>query len=155
MKAFKFKLAPVLRIRRHEEEQQRLKFAKVRQQQQNLEDELTRVHQEIERHNRGSAEDMAGPDSGDAQRMQHRKLNVHFNYLQDLHQRVWDLKQEIREIKKEVEKERQALVSANKRVKVLENLESQQRMQFLERVDKLEEKQLNEIATQRYNWQRR
>ncbi|MGM0587468.1 MAG: flagellar export protein FliJ [Bacteroidota bacterium] len=153
MKAFKFKLAPVLRVRRHEEEQQRMKFAKVRQRQQDLQDELENVHQEIERHNRGSAEEMER--SSGEQRMQHRKLNVHFNYLQDLHQRVYDLKKQLQEIKKEVEKERKALVSANKRVKVLENLESQQRMQFLERVDKLEEKQLNEIATQRYNWQRR
>jgi flagellar FliJ protein len=153
MKAFKFKLAPVLRVRRHEEEQQRMKFAKVRQRQQNLLDELDKVYQEIERHNRGSAEEMER--SNGEQRMQHRKLNVHFNYLQDLHQRVHGLKTQLQEIKKEVEKERKALVSANKRVKVLENLESQQRMQFLERVDKLEEKQLNEIATQRYNWQRR
>jgi flagellar FliJ protein len=152
MKAFKFKLAPVLRVRRHEEEQQRMKFARVRQKQQRLEDELENVHQEIERHNRGSADAV---ESAGGQRMQHRQLNVHFNYLQDLHQKIWNLKLQIKEVSKEVEKERKALVSANKRVKVLENLESQQRMQFLERVDKLEEKQLNEIATQRYNWQRR
>lgn len=152
MKAFKFKLAPVLRVRRHEEEQQRLKFARVRQKQQKLQDELEDVQQEIERHNRGSAEEVVETEG---QRMQHRRLNVHFNYLQDLHQRVFNLKNQIRQVSVEVEKERKALVSANKRVKALENLESQQRMQFLEHVDRLEEKQLNEIATQRYNWQRR
>lgn len=150
MKKFKFKLEPVLRVRRHEEKQQQQAYARVLQQKKSLEEErqqtLDQLHAFNERRN-------AGVGGGGGQRTVHMRQAL--AYVEQQHQQLWDLDRRINEVEKELEKERKKLIEANKKVKVMENLESKERMRFLEHVEHLEEKALNEISIQRYNWHRR
>lgn len=151
MKKFKFELEPVLRVRRHQEEQQRQAFARVQKKKINLQEQLQRTYNRIEEYNQLINTKATGTDSA----MGVARYQQQYSYLEEEHNRIWRLKQQIKEVQKELDKERKKLIEANKKVKILENLESKKRMLFLEEVDRLEQKQLNEVATQRYNWQRR
>ena len=75
--------------------------------------------------------------------------------MEDQHNRLLNIDNKIKRVEDKQEKERKRLIEANKKTKILENLESKQRVRFFEDMERLEQKELNEIAIQRYNWQRR
>ena len=147
MKRFEFELKSVLRVRRHQEELQRQKFASARKKRQELEQRKASIEQEVAQCNdrRNRAVDGSTPVS-------HRQ---HYSYLHQQQQAVRDLEQQIAKAEQQVEQERTKLVEANKKTRILENLEAKQKAAFHQKVERLEQKQINEIATQRFNWQRR
>lgn len=142
---FEFGLETVLRIRSHEEnEQMRIYGDHVR---------TTEALKSTQGNVRNQLQTLAD---------QHRTLaggtkNIrsHYAYLHDLHQQDHELDGEIRKAKEAAEKERLKLVEANKKTKVLEKLKERQRLEFIKELERKEQLEQNEMATIRYNYNRR
>lgn len=147
MKKFKFKLDTVLRVRRHKEEKARQKLADLRRRKMRLETQKSEINGDLKafHNNRDEQVDRQTP-------VQHRQQ---YSYIHEQHKQIKQLDNKIENLAKQVAEQRKKLIEANKQTKILSNLKSKHKMNFLEEVDRLEQKQLNEIATQRYNWKRR
>ncbi|TNE71799.1 hypothetical protein EP331_08460 [bacterium] len=136
---FKFRLAAVLRIRKHQEQLQKQAFAKVVQKKVLLEDKKAEMQDELGAYVNSSN--------------QHIGKN-HFEYIQTRHVSIFNLKNRIKKADAEVERERMKLLEARKKTMALENLESKQKITFMQELDRSEQIQMNEIATQRFNRER-
>lgn len=143
MKKFKFKLAPVLRVREHEEEQQKMRYASVLQKKTQLEQRAEQLVQEIETVN---ARDIRTDEV-----LRPTTFQQHYADIHEKHKKLKQVRQEVSRAEKEVEAERQKLVEANKRTKMIKTLESKEKETFFKELQRLEQNQLNEIATQMYN----
>lgn len=148
MKKFKFRLDSVLRVRRHEEEQQRQRHARVVRQRQELEELREETVSRLRSFNERRNNRVGNPQSPFLMRQE-------LSFMEDQHNRLLNIDNKIKRVEDKQEKERKRLIEANKKTKILENLESKQRVRFFEDMERLEQKELNEIAIQRYNWQRR
>lgn len=147
MKKFKFKLETVLRVRRHREEKARQELADLRRRKMRLESQKHEINGHLQTFNNNRDEQIDGQTP-----IQHRQQ---YSYIHDQHQQIKQLDNKIDHLAKQVNDKRKKLIEANKQTKILSNLKAKHKMNFLEEVDRLEQKQLNEIATQRFNWQRR
>jgi len=147
MKKFNFKLETVLRVRRHREEKERQKLANLRRKKMRLEAQKSDINSDLQTFHTNRDEQIDGQSP-----IQHRQQ---YSYIHEQHQQMKQLDNKIDHLAKEVDDQRKKLIEANKQTKILKNLKSKHKMRFLEEVDRIEQKQLNEIATQRFNWQRR
>ncbi len=143
MKKFKFKLAPVLRLREHEEEQQKMRYAAALQKKTNLEERAEQITREIDTVNER--------DIRTNEVLRPTTFQQHYADIHEKHKKLKQVRHDISKSEKEVEAERLKLVEANKRTKMIKTLESKEKETFFKELQRLEQNQLNEIATQMYN----
>ncbi len=139
---FRFKLETVLKIRAHEEnmEKQRLGLAlnewqALKEQQKNLESSLTDVHSQFIQH---SELDMV-------------KMKQYYGFIHDQHATINKLDHEMETAEEKVNEQRKRLLEANKKTRMLEKLKEKERMRYRQDLERTEQFELNEIATQRFN----
>lgn len=137
MKNFKFKLETALKVRRHREMQQQQAFAKVARKKQHLENQRDFATDSLHVY-------------AETQTESRLIRPTHFTWLLDKHQQVFRLEQHIKKAEIEVENERKILLHAMTRTKVLENLKTKHKMLFISELEKEEQKEMNEIATNRF-----
>lgn len=136
---FEFTLKTVLRVRKHQEQLQKQAFAKVVQKKVALEDRKQQVKTDLQAYT-SSPNSVMG--------------KAHFEYIQSNHTQIFNLNNHIKKADADVERERKKLLEARQKTMALENLESKQRVEFIREQDRLEQIQMNEIATQRFNRER-
>lgn len=136
---FTFTLKTVLRVRKHQEQVQKQALAKVVQKKFALEDRKDEVNTELVTYTNSPLQTMG---------------KLHFEYIQSRHSQMFNLSNRIKKVDVDVDRERKKLMEARQKTKALENLESKQRIEFIYELDRAEQIQMNEIATQRFNRER-
>lgn len=139
---FKFKFDSLLSVRQHEQEMQRLEYARTLRALYNLQQEKSQISEVLDQYNKNFTINTPDGRFGMIQ---------HYNFIQQSHQKIWELDKAIRRAEDEAEKERLKLVEANKKMKMLEILETKERKDFIVAMERLEQKEMNEVATQLFN----
>jgi len=139
---FRFKLETVLKIRKHEEELQKQKLGVIMQRKQLINSRLQKVQSVMT--------DMNDQYLSKSQ-MDVRNLRGYYASLQDKQEVIWDLRQQLAETDKEIIKQRNVLLEANRKTQMLEKLKSKALLTFVQEMDRKEQVELNEMATQKYN----
>ncbi len=143
MKRFSFKLEQVLKIRIHEEELQKQVFARHMQQMIKLKEQYEEVRAELDLYSEEHERHTALKSPGEYQR--------HYVFIQSRQQELARLGREIDLVKERTELERKKLIVANQKTRILENLKEKKRLEYLKEADQVEQKVMNEIATQRFH----
>ncbi|HKJ46944.1 MAG TPA: flagellar FliJ family protein [Balneolales bacterium] len=139
---FRFKLETVLKIRKHEEELQKQKLGVIMQRKQLINSRLQKIQSVMTEMN-----DQYLSKS----QMDVRNLRGYYASLQDKQEVIWDLRQQLAETDKEIIKQRNVLLEANRKTQMLEKLKSKALLTFVQEMDRKEQVELNEMATQKYN----
>ena len=139
---FRFKLETVLKIRKHEEELQKQKLGVIMQRKQLINSRLQKVQSVMT--------DMNDQYLSKSQ-MDVRNLRGYYASLQNKQEVIWDLRQQLAETDKEIIKQRNVLLEANRKTQMLEKLKSKALLTFVQEMDRKEQVELNEMATQKYN----
>lgn len=139
---FKFRFDSVLTVRKHEEELQKQKFANALRTKYHLENQIAEISEVMEKYNNAFENKLPSGRLG---------IMQHYAHIQDSQQKIWELKNAVNRAEEEVERERLKLIEVNKKTKMLEILEKKERKSFIQEMERVEERQLNEIATQLFN----
>jgi len=149
MSAFHFRLTTLLRLRLAERDERRSDLAKalaaaeiLRGQHIELETERTE--------NLALLREVSSPGGGNVDRL----IHAH-RYAAILKARATQLVAQEAQVEREIERRRQILVEADRQVRVLEKLEARQQAEHRRRADRLEAKQLDEVALTGFDRQRR
>ena len=143
MAKFKFRLATLLRLREAARDQRRAQLAQAYRADEIIEQERTRVAgelREVERQSRRAA----APGRLDVDRLLETR-----RYELVLQSQDQQLAQQHQAVQTEVERRRQALVDANRQVRVLETLHQKQLDHHRREENRQEIKQLDEMAGRR------
>lgn len=141
MKKYSFELDTVLKVRSYREKLQQQNYARALQKQKTLEQRKQSIEQELKAY-------------AEYSNQQRGSLNArHFQYIQERQQQIFKMNDRIAQAKKNAEAERKKLLEARKKTQVMENLEHQHKLAWMKEYEREEQKQMNEIATIRYNRQ--
>jgi flagellar export protein FliJ len=138
---FKFRLGGVLKIRKHEENQQQKVLAVELRKVLETEQNIRKTEQEM----REFAETPL------PERITGQEFNQRNSYLHGMHKEKLELETELKKRQLEAEKQRVKLVEFYRKSKSLENLEQRQKVHFVYEQNRLETLELSEIATIRFN----
>jgi len=147
MKKFKFKFETLKNVREHKKKIQQQKLARAEKKKMQIEHDIRQLEESVAVSNQQRNQELTNYNAA-----KHRQ---HYSYLHDNYKQIQSLNNQLNKVNGEVEKERKKLIQLSKKTKILENLEARQRTAYLEEMDRMEQKQLNEVAIQQYNWQRR
>lgn len=139
---FKFSLAPVLKVRKHQEKIQKQKLAKKVSEQQ----KISNLQQEVQ----GKLQRFLNDDD------QAEAANIHLirqrsEHLNQVHQKMETLSKELDEAEIEVSEQREKLASAHKKLHILEKVREFEKGLFTDHMSKEEQKFMDEIATQSFS----
>lgn len=140
MSKFKFRLATLLRLRESARDQRRSQLAEAYQAEEALLEQRRRVGEELAGLMR-ECRDVAGPGQLDLDRLLDAR-----RYEVTLRAEQQDLSQKHEAVRAEVDRRRQALVEANRAVRVLELLRDKQREQHREGERIRAIKEMDEVA---------
>jgi flagellar protein FliJ len=142
---FKFKLNALLRVRRHQENIQKRFLAEAMRVVQNLETQILETAQELTDFSKQESPLAVTPG----------RIEMRYAYIHQLHKQRFDLEKDLKKARDEAEKQRLKLVELHRKTKILENLEAKKQLEFIQEENRLEMLELNEIATIRFNRNRR
>lgn len=139
---FKFSLAPVLKVRKHQEKIQKQKLAKKVSEQQ----KISELQQEVQ----GKLQQFLNDDE------QTQAANIHMirqrsAHLNQVHQKMDTLSKELNKAEVKVSEQREKLAFAHKNLHILEKVREFEKSLYTERVAKEEQKFMDEIATQSFS----
>jgi flagellar FliJ protein len=140
MSAFRFRLETLLRLRLADRDQRRADLVKAQRAENALLDQAEALAQE-QGANQELSRQWASPGAADVDR-----LIASHRYELVLRTRSQQLAAQIQQVRGEVERRRQALVEADRQVRVLEKLRERQQLAHHMREEKREQKQLDERA---------
>lgn len=140
MSSFRFRLQTLLRLRLADRDQRHGELAKAQRAEDALRSQADRLALE-QVQTQQLARELASPGEADVDRL----IAAH-RYDLVLRSRAHQLAEQIVEVHREVERRREALVEADRQVRVLEKLRDKQRAAHLAGEAKLEQKQLDERA---------
>lgn len=141
MMKFKFSLEPVLKIREHEETLQQQRLAKKMSEKRRLIEKRS----ELEKKLKGHLEDA---DRKEFESL--HNLRRHRAHIQEVHQQMNRLNDSLRIVEKAVNKERNKLAKVHKKRHMLEKIKEEERVEFLEKISRQQQKVMDEIATQSF-----
>jgi flagellar export protein FliJ len=140
--AFKFSLESVLKVRKHEEKIQKQKLAKELMKKKKIDDVKEDVQIKLK--------NLLDNDGlNEAQNIQ--KIQRHGRHLLQTHELIQKLHSESMEAEKEVGKVRKNLASAHKSRHILEKLKEVEQSGFSRKLQRDEQKTMDEIATQSFS----
>lgn len=139
---FKFSLDPVLKVRKHQEKMQKQKLA----------EEVARQNQ-INAIRNQEQEKLNGYLESSEEKETKTILEVkrHTSHLESVHQRMVSLSKELDQASEKVKKEQQKLASAHKDLHIMEKVRDFEHSLFSDRMNKEEQKFMDEIATQSFS----
>jgi flagellar protein FliJ len=145
MANFRFRLETLLKVRRDQRDVQRQQYAKALEAQKILADQITQIDQDI-KDTHSIMRTNAAPGAIDVDRL----LRIH-RYELLLQAQRQQLEQQAERVAQEVERRRQALIHADREVRLLEKLREKQLEAFQREHDRREQKLLDEIAQHTHN----
>lgn len=140
--AFKFSLESVLKVRKHEEKIQKQKLAEELMKKKKIDDVKNEVHSKLKSF-------LDNDEFGEAQNIQ--KIQRHGRHILQTHELIQKLNSESAEAEKLVSKVRNNLASAHKSRHILEKLKEVEHSGFSMRLQRDEQKTMDEIATQSFS----
>jgi flagellar export protein FliJ len=138
---FVFPLKTVQRVRRHEEAARKKALAEAMRQVQEIEENIARIGDELFQFSR---QPMSATFSA-------TQMEARYAYIHGLHKERHELDGALTKAKAVAEKERLKLVDAHRKTKILDNLEAKKRLEWFNEENRLEQLELNETATIRFN----
>lgn len=140
--AFKFSLESVLKVRKHEEKIQKQKLAEELMKKKKIDDVKEDVHSKLKSY-------LNNDRIGEAQNIQ--KIQRHGRHILQAHELIQRLNSESQEANKSVSEVRENLASAHKNRHILEKLKEVEQNGFAQRLQRSEQKTMDEIATQSFS----
>ena len=140
--AFKFSLESVLKVRKHEEKLQKQKLAEELMKKKKIDD----VKEDVQTRLKSYLNDGA---NGDVQHIQ--RIKRHGRHLLQAHETIQKLNKDSAEAEKVVSNVRKKLAAAHKNRHMLEKLKEAEHTGFTQRIQKDEQKTMDEIATQSFS----
>lgn len=148
MTNFKFRLEPLMKLREAERDRCRESLAEAYRAEQILLDRQTAIRQQVE-------------ETRELSRRQSQPGAIEVDGLLDMHRYELGLTTELQhlvaqqgQVREEVERRREALIAADREVRVLEKLREREEDRFLHEQQRLEIREQDEIALQRQLGQR-
>ena len=139
---FRFSLEPVLRVREHKEKIQQQKLAEKQRIKKVLSEKKSKVAEEL---------DQFLGEKDKASAFDIRKLRNAYAHLEHSHQMIGKLERDMDKADEAVTRERDKLVKAHRDTHILEKVKEREHCTFRDEVDRVERKQMDEIAAQFYN----
>ncbi len=139
---FRFSLEPVLRVREHKEKVQQQKLAEKQRIKKVLSEKKSKVADELEQF-------LGEKDNASA--FDIRKLRNAYAHLEHSHQMIGKLERDMDKADEAVNRERDKLVKAHRDTHILEKVKEREHCTFRDEVDRVERKQMDEIAAQFFN----
>jgi flagellar FliJ protein len=143
MKTFRFRLATLLRLRSATRDQRRAQLAEAHRADDMIGQEQQRLGQELASRNRRQRA-ASGPGEIDVD-----QLLAEQRYALLLHGQQQHLDRQRQLLAAEIERRRGLLVEADREVRVLEKLEQRQRGRHVEEANRLDVRELDEVAHRR------
>jgi len=139
---FEFSLESVLKVRKHEEDVQKQKLAEELSRKRALTRQIAELKKKIkdliENADRGNFENL-------------HNLRLHKSYVQEFHKRMQQLNQSLEVIDNSVKTERDKLALVHKKRNVIEKVKEEEYELYMEKVSKLQQKVMDEIASQTFS----
>jgi flagellar FliJ protein len=149
MSSFHFRLATLLRLRLAERDERRSDLAKALAAADVLRGQRKSLDAE-QGDNLALLRQVAAPGGGNVDRLIHGH-----RYAAILKARAAQLAAQEAQVEREIDRRRQALVEADRQVRVLEKLQSRKQAEHQRHMDKLEARQLDEVGSVAHFRQRR
>ncbi|MEM6797947.1 MAG: flagellar FliJ family protein [Planctomycetota bacterium] len=140
MPPFRFKLEPVRRLRASERDELRGKLAEAYEAAQRLANEAARIEAEITSERQRQSAGVAGESLDVNQLLDSQRYEL------VLKSQLADLSKKAELVEQEIDRRRQAVVAAERGVKVLDSLEERQKARSDQRAAREEQKLLDETA---------
>ena len=140
--AFKFSLESVLKVRKHEEKIQKQKLATKLMKKKKIDDVKNEVQTKLKSY-------LNDDNIEEAQNIQ--KIQRHGRHILQAHELIQKLNSESTEAEKLVSKVRENLTSAHKNRHILEKLKEVEQNGFTRKLQRDEQKTMDEIATQSFS----
>ncbi|WP_340103515.1 flagellar export protein FliJ [Rhodohalobacter sp. 8-1] len=140
--AFKFSLESVLKVRKHEEKIQKQKLAEELMKKKEIDDVKDDVHSKLKSY-------LNNDNIGEAQNIQ--KIQRHGRHILQAHELIQKLNSEAAEAEKLVTRVRENLAAAHKNRHILEKLKESEQSGFSRKLQRDEQKTMDEIATQSFS----
>jgi len=140
--SFSFRFKSLLKLRRHRVASEKQKLHNLLQKELSIQDEIDNLESSISKFEQ------------QADQQQQINLNSIKNYYKYIHNKqhaLLELYNELYAAKESINKQQQTLIEASRSVKVLEKLESREKLKYYKILQEKERKQLNEIGTLMYN----
>lgn len=134
-----FRFQSLLEIRKHEEKVEKQKLASITHKLLKLISRHERIQRMIIEYSLNNAR----RDSGSVQ-----FYKAGHTFLHQQREKLYELDEQLRELKKQQEKQRRRLMEANRNVKKMEKIREKDRKKFIFEQERYEQLQLNEIASQ-------
>ncbi|MCC5914338.1 MAG: hypothetical protein JJU46_08195 [Balneolaceae bacterium] len=140
---FKFSLAPVLKVRKHQEKLQKQKLAEELKKKQEINYLKSEVQEKLNsylehKNNSGKAENV-------------QSVQRHGRHVLQVHELMRKINTDLKEAENSVTRQRKKLEMAHKNRHILEKVREMEKSVHYDKVMKLEQKNLDEIATQSYS----
>lgn len=139
---FKFSLAPVLKVRKHQEKLQKQKLAEELKKKQ----EIDSLKDEVQEKLNSYLEHSNGKEVENVQSIQR-----HGRHVLQVHQLMGKISTDLIEAENSVTRQRKKLAMAHKNRHILEKVREMEKSVHYDKVMKIEQKHLDEIATQSYS----
>ena len=141
MKKFIFRFSSLLKVRKHKVDLEQQKMSVLLQKRKQLMDQLLQEEEIIRKLFKSENESSYASS----------RVRMGYEYLHDKQRGILMLQDEISKINAEIEKQKEEVIEANKQIKMIELLETKDRLKYMKEQEMEEQFQLNEIATQMFN----
>ncbi len=140
--AFKFSLESVLKVRKHQEKLQKQKLAEELMKKQRIDEVKTEAREKLNSF-------LEKDQFDEAQNIQ--KIKRHGRHILQTHELIQKLNSESEKAELSVGKVRDTLADAHKKRHILEKLKEVEQNMFARRIQRNEQKTMDEIATQSFS----
>lgn len=139
---FKFSLDPVLKVRDHQKKVQKQKLAKEVANKQ----EIMNLQEQVQQKLKGFLEKTEQSEMQNVHTLRQRA-----SHMQQVHQKMKQLSEQLSKADKNVDSARSKLAEAHKNLHIMEKMKEFERSEFDDEVSRVEQKFMDEIATQSYS----
>jgi flagellar FliJ protein len=139
---FKFSLDPVLKVRDHQKKVQKQKLAKEVANKQEIQNLQEQVQQKL----KGFLEKTEQSEMQNIHTLRQRA-----SHMQQVHQKMKQLSEQLSKADKNVDNARSKLAEAHKNLHIMEKMKEFERSEFDDEVARVDQKFMDEIATQSYS----
>lgn len=139
---FRFSLEPVLRVREHREKVQKQKLAEKQRMKKVISEKKSKITKELEQF-------LGEKDKAPVHDI--RKLRNAYAHLEQSHRKIGKLDREMNKADEEVNRERDKLVKAHRETHIMEKVKDREHRIFKEKINKAEQKLMDEISVQIFN----
>lgn len=139
---FKFSLEPVLKVREHKEKLQKQRLAEKLSEEKKLHAQRAELEEKLKGH----------LDKADREEFENlHTFRRHTAHMHEVHQKMKKLNGSLKVVENAVQTERDKLAAVHKERHIMEKVKEEELEDFIEKVSRLEQKTMDEIATQSFS----